>query len=59
MTGILVKLKKLLNSIDDFELTDMDLWIDNSEQVDIIALDDDAIVLITDKRKLKIDDKEW
>lgn len=45
--------------MQDFELTDMELWIDNESNVELIAMDNDAITLITDKAKLKIDDKEW
>lgn len=59
MIGVLLKLKRLLNSIQDSELIDMELWIDNDQTVDLITMDNDAITLITDKSKLKIDDKEW
>lgn len=59
MTGILLKLKRLLTTMQDYELADMELWIDNESNVELIAMDNDAITLITDKAKLKIDDKEW
>ncbi len=59
MTGILLNLKRLLTTMQDYELADMELWIDNESNVELIAMDNDAITLITDKAKLKIDDKEW
>lgn len=59
MTGILLNLKRLLTTMQDYELADMELWIDNESNVELIAMDNDAITLITDKTKLKIDDKEW
>lgn len=59
MTGILLNLKRLLNTMQDYEIADMELWIDNESNVELIAMDNDAITLITDKAKLKIDDKEW
>lgn len=59
MTGILLNLKRLLTTMQDYELADMELWIDNESNVELIAMDNDAITLITDKSKLKIDDREW
>lgn len=59
MTGILLNLKRLLTTMQDYELADMELWIDNESNVELIAMDNDAITLITDKAKLKINDKEW
>lgn len=59
MDNTLIKLKRLLNSIDDDELEDLDLWIDNIMTVEAIALDDDSIVLLTDLKKVIIDGKEW
>jgi hypothetical protein len=59
MEHILIKLKRFLNSIDDTELKEMDLWIDNAKQVDVIALDNNAITLVTDENSLKINDKQW
>ena len=59
MTGILLNLKRLLNSMQDYDVAEMELWIDNESNVELIAMDNDAITLITDKSKLKIDDKEW
>ena len=59
MKDTLLKLKKLLNGIDDEELKEMDLWINNEENVELIALDDNSISLITDISLLKINDKLW
>ena len=59
MDNILIKLKRLLNSIDDDELEDIDLWIDNTDNIQGIMLDDASIVLITDVKKLTFDGKEW
>lgn len=54
-----IKLKGLLNSIPDSVLCEMDLWVNNNDRVEIIATDETSITLITDKSKVKIDDKEW
>lgn len=59
MKDTLLKLKKILNGIDDEELKEMDLWINNEENVELIALDDNSISLITDISLLKINDKLW
>lgn len=59
MEKVLLKLKRLLNSIEDEELKEMDLWIDNERGVEIIALDGNAITLVTEERKLKIDGRDW
>ena len=54
----LLILKKLLNSIDDEDLKEFDLWIDNSKRIDVVAIDKNAISLITDEAILKINDRE-
>lgn len=59
MEGILVKLKAVLNGLSDEELKEYELWINNTLQVEIIAVDKNAITLITDTKMLKIDEKEW
>lgn len=59
MKDTLLKLKKILNGIDDEELKEMDLWINNEENVELIALDNNSISLITDISLLKINDKLW
>lgn len=57
--NILKRLKYILNSYTDEELKDMDLWIDNSKNIEVIAVDDNSISLITDTNLLKFDNKEW
>jgi hypothetical protein len=59
MENILIKLKAILNSLSDEELKEYDLWIDNDTGVELIAVDDNSIVLVTDKEKLKINNREW
>ena len=59
MDGILVKLKGILNVFSDEELKNYELWIDNDTGVELIAVDDNSIVLVTDKEKLKINNREW
>ena len=57
--NILKKLKYILNSYTDKELENIDLWIDNTKNIEVIAVDNNAITLITDTNLLKIDDKSW
>lgn len=57
--NILKKLKYILNSYTDKELENIDLWIDNNENIEVIAVDDNGISLTTDTNLLKIDDKTW
>lgn len=57
--NILKKLKYILNSYTDKELENIDLWIDNTKNIEVIAVDDNAITLITNTNLLKIDDKLW
>lgn len=59
MDNILLILKKLLNSIDDEQLEDFDLWINNSEQIKFFVVEDKDITLITYDANLKINDREW
>lgn len=59
MDNDLIRLKRVLNSIDDDELRDMDLYIDCESGVQMVAVEENAITLVTDTHKLKIDDKEW
>ena len=55
----IIRLKKILNTFTDKELEEIDLWIDNNAEIDIIAIDENAISLITDKSKLKINGLNW
>lgn len=59
MDNSLLILKKLLNSIDDEDLKEFDLWIDNSKTMDAVAINKNAISLITDEAILKINGREW
>lgn len=57
--NILKKLKYILNSYTDKELENIDLWIDNTKNIEVIVVDNNAITLITDTNLLKIDNKLW
>lgn len=59
MDNDLIRLKKVLDGIDDEDLKEMDLYIDCDSGVQMIAIEENAITLVTDTHKLKIDDKEW
>lgn len=59
MDNDLIRLKKVLNSIDDEDLKEMDLYIDCDSGVQMVAIEKNTITLVTDTHKLKINDKEW
>jgi hypothetical protein len=59
MDNDLIRLKKVLDGIDDEDLKEMDLYIDCDSGVQMIAIEENAITLVTDTHKLKINDKEW
>lgn len=59
MEGILVKLKAILNGLSDEELKKYDLWIDNKKGGKVIAIDENAITIITDDKMLKINNMRW
>lgn len=59
MENTLIRLKKILNTFTDKELEEYELWINNDTGVELIAIDDDAICLITDTEKLKINGLDW
>lgn len=59
MKNALIKLKAILNGLTNKELEKMELWIDNDKNIDVIAVDENAISLITDEEKLKIDGFRW
>lgn len=59
MNNILKNLKAILNGFTEEELQKYELWINNKEEVSVIAIDENSISLITDNSKLKIDDIEW
>ena len=57
MENILVKLKAILNSLSDEELKKYDLWIDNDTGVEVIAVDNNSITLVTNSDMLQIDER--
>lgn len=59
MDNDLIRLKKVLDGIDDEDLKEMDLYIDCDSGIQMIAIEENAITLVTDTHKLKINDKEW
>lgn len=59
MDNDLIRLKKVLDGIDDEDLKEMDLYIDCDSGVQMVAIEENAITLVTDTHKLKIDGKEW
>lgn len=59
MDNDLIRLKKVLDGIDDEDLKEMDLYIDCDSGVQMVAVEENAITLVTDTHKLKINDKEW
>ena len=59
MENTLIRLKKILNTFTDKELEEYELWINNDTGAELIAIDEDAICLITDKEKLKINGLDW
>ena len=54
MENTLIKLKAILNGLPNEELEKMELWIDNDKNIEVIAVDRNAISLITDEEKLRI-----
>lgn len=59
MENILVKLKAILNGLSDEELKNYELWIDNDTGVEVIAVDNNSISLITESSALEINGKIW
>lgn len=59
MDSVLRKLKAVLNGLSDKELDEFSLWINNENVVQVIAVDENAISLITDSDKLKYDGNIW
>ena len=57
MENILVKLKAILNSLSDEELKKYDLWIDNDTGVEVIAVYNNSITLVTNSDMLQIDER--
>lgn len=59
MDNILRKLKSVLEGLSDEELDNFGLWIDNEEEIQMIAIDENTISLITNTEKLEIDGRNW
>ena len=59
MNNVLKNLKAILNGFTEKELQNYELWINNEDEVSVIAVDENSISLITDSSKLKIDNREW
>lgn len=59
MDNILRKLKSVLEGLSDEELDNFGLWIDNEDEIQMIAIDENAISLITNIKKLELDGKDW
>lgn len=59
MENVLITLKKLLNSMTDKELKEMDLWVDNKSGIQAIAIDDNAISIFTKDTELKVNGYRW
>ena len=51
---MLKKLKDILNTYTDAELFDMELWVNSSEGISHIFIDEDNIVLVTADTEIKI-----
>ena len=51
MNNILRKLKFVLEGLSDEELDNFGLWIDNEDEIQMIAIDENAISLITNTKK--------
>ena len=54
---MLKKLKAILNSYTDDELEKMDLWVNSTECVVAMLVDDSDIDLITNSAEIKINDR--
>lgn len=55
---MLKQLKYILNSYSDDELKEMSLWVNSSDIIKYILVEDEDIILITEDAKLKINDYE-
>lgn len=59
MENTLIKLKAMLNGISNKELEKMDLWVDNDKGIEVVAIDENAVSLITNSAELKINGLHW
>lgn len=56
---MLNKLKQILNTYTKEQLEDMELWIDCSDNIKEIIIDENGITLVTDSAELKINGKTF
>lgn len=58
---MLVELKRVLDKYTEEELKNMDLWIDAQDEIKLIAIENNAITLVTEEglESLQIRDKVW
>lgn len=59
MPEMLLKLKRILNAIPDEELKDMELWINAEVEIKAIVVEENAILLITEGKDLRINNMIW
>lgn len=59
MENSLIKLKRILISMTDKELKEMDLWINNEREIRAFAIDDNAISIFTEDTDLKVNGRNW
>lgn len=56
--NVLLRLKRLLNTIPDEELKVMDLWVDGQYEIDKYLLETYTLNLLSKDAKIKINDYE-
>lgn len=59
MENVLITLKKILNSMTDKELKEIELWVDNESGIQAIAIDDNAISIFTENAELRVNGRRW
>lgn len=55
---MLKQLKYILNSYNDDELKEMSLWVNSSDVIKYVLVEDEDIILITEDAELKINGYE-
>lgn len=54
---MITKLRDILNTYTDFELEEMDLWVNSNDLVDKIIVEKDSIDLVTHDMRIKIEEE--
>lgn len=54
---MITKLRDILNTYSDFELEEMDLWINSNDLVDKIIVEENSIDLLTHDMRIKIEEE--